>query len=522
MTLDSDVFDVVVLGTGLAQSIAAAALAKAGRTVLHLDPNEYYGGEQASLTLDELATWVSERASANSSSTSRYVASQRITYTHASATPLTPALQADRRRYALSLFPSLMPSRGALIDTLIHSDVAKYIEFKLLNGVHIAFGSSFERVPGSKEDVFKDKSISLPEKRKLMKALLFAGGEFEDDPLLAGREGEPVLSFLKSAFGLSDKLAQAIAYALAFADVDEPALPALRRARGYLRSMGRYGPSPFLVGQYGGAGEVAQGFCRACAVFGGTYILGSEGAPSDIVVGDVGEKGGAGEGAGVSLRIDAHPSPIRAKHLLAPPGFLQEPGVTRTTAHLIAIATCQPAVLRKRADESESESAVEPDDDTAVLVFPPGDGPLVRALVMGAGTGSCPPGQWVVYLSATTSGEPDPKALLAPYLARITDAVFVAAYLQHSPEPEPESEGPASEEVGAPASEAEEVSGVAAGAESTDAAPVVTLRPYAGTHTLTEGVEHEAREGARAFRALCADAFFPHEDDDDDDDDDDE
>ncbi|BEJ16852.1 hypothetical protein CspHIS471_0602530 [Cutaneotrichosporon sp. HIS471] len=479
MTLDSDVFDVVVLGTGLAQSIVAAALAKAGHSVLHLDPNEYYGGEQASLTLDELVAWAGQRADSSSSSPSTYVASQRITYSHASATPLTPALEADRRRYSLSLFPSLMPSRGELIDTLIASDVSKYVEFKLLNGVHMASGSGFERVPGSKEDVFKDKSISLPEKRKLMKALMFAAGEFEDDPLLVGKEADPIMSFLKSAFGLGDKLVQAIAYALAFADENEPALPALCRARRYFRSMGRYGPSPFLVGQYGGAGEVAQGFCRACAVFGGTYILGSEGAPSDIVVDQ-----------GVSLRISAHPTPISATHLVAPPGFLEDkPGVMRTSAHLIAI-TCQPPVLKSCGEDGV-------DDDTAVLVFPPSKGPLVRALVMGEGTGSCPRNQWIVYLSAVSDSDSDPKALLEPYLERIADdVVFVAAYLQHRPEPEPEAESKSK-------------------ANDPAQSPLVVLRPYAGTHTLTEGLDYEAREAARAFRAVCADEFFPTEEDED-------
>ncbi|TXT08340.1 uncharacterized protein COLE_05264 [Cutaneotrichosporon oleaginosum] len=473
-SLDSDKFDVVVLGTGLAQSIAAAALAKAGKSVLHLDPNEYYGGEQASLTLDELEAWATERSSSSAPATSisTYAASQRVAYSSASTTPLSPTLQADRRRYALSLFPSLMPSRGTLIDTLISSDVSKYVEFKLLNGVHISSSpSGFQRVPGSKEDVFKDKSISLPEKRKLMKALMFAGGEFEADPLLSGREAEPFLTFLKSAFGLSDKLAQALAYALAFAGETEPTLPSLRRARRYLRSMGRYGPSPFLVGQYGGAGEVAQGFCRACAVFGGTYILGPEGAPSI----EIGEE--------VTLRIGAHPSPITAKHLLAPPGFLEAPAVVRTSAHLIAIVTSLPPVLGQPEEEL--------DDDTAVLVFPPDEGPLVRALVMGEGTGSCPRGQWVVYLSADADASADPKALLEPYLARI------AADTKESGE-----EGAAEGAVSDPA----------------PSGPVVMLRPYAGAHTLTEGLDYEAREAARAFRAICTEAFFPAAEEEEDED----
>jgi GDP dissociation inhibitor len=44
--------------------------------------------------------------------------------------------------------------------------------------------------------------------------------------------------------------------------LEDPTLPALKRLRGFLRSAGRYGNSPFLIGHYGGLGELAQGFCR--------------------------------------------------------------------------------------------------------------------------------------------------------------------------------------------------------------------------------------------------------------------
>ena len=43
-----------------------------------------------------------------------------------------------------------------------------------------------KRVPGSKEEVFKDKSIGLVDKRRLMKFLMFVAGEFEDDEILKG------------------------------------------------------------------------------------------------------------------------------------------------------------------------------------------------------------------------------------------------------------------------------------------------------------------------------------------------
>lgn len=42
------------------------------------------------------------------------------------------------------------------------------------------------RVPGSKEAVFKEKRFGLLEKRRLMKFLLFAAGDFETDEILIG------------------------------------------------------------------------------------------------------------------------------------------------------------------------------------------------------------------------------------------------------------------------------------------------------------------------------------------------
>ena len=47
------------------------------------------------------------------------------------------------------------------------------------------------------------------------------------------------------------------------------ALHALHR---HLDALGRYGETAFLYPLYGSA-EVAQAFCRMCAVWGGTHIL---------------------------------------------------------------------------------------------------------------------------------------------------------------------------------------------------------------------------------------------------------
>lgn len=45
-------FDIVVVGTGFSESIIAAAASRVGKTVLHVDENEYYCGFWASFNLD--------------------------------------------------------------------------------------------------------------------------------------------------------------------------------------------------------------------------------------------------------------------------------------------------------------------------------------------------------------------------------------------------------------------------------------------------------------------------------------
>ncbi|CAM9789136.1 unnamed protein product, partial [Chrysoparadoxa australica] len=50
-------YDVVLLGTGLEQAALAGACARAGKTVLHLDRNEWYGEDCAGFSLEGLIDW---------------------------------------------------------------------------------------------------------------------------------------------------------------------------------------------------------------------------------------------------------------------------------------------------------------------------------------------------------------------------------------------------------------------------------------------------------------------------------
>ncbi|KAK4688078.1 Rab proteins geranylgeranyltransferase component A, partial [Tremellales sp. Uapishka_1] len=461
--LESDTYDVVIIGTGLAESIAAAALAKVGKTVLHLDPNEYYGGSQASLTLDELVAWSNKTTPS---------------YSKASTSALTPQLETDRRRYSLSLFPTILPSRGSLISTLISSDVSKYVSFRILDSVGLwdEESGTVRKVPGSKEEVFKDKSISLLDKRRLMKFLLFTAGEFENDQSLQGKESLPLLDFLRDTFQIPSVLASSIIYSIAHSSsASEPTLPALLRTRRYLKSLGRYGNSAFLVGQFGGAGELAQGFCRACAVHGGTYVLGPSSIPESISV---------DSDYNIQMKLPCHPRPVNARHLIASPRHLapslthpsSEQTTTTTTAHCIALLPSLPETLHAPREEADSI-------DAAVIVFPPSgeDGNVVRGLLMGEGTGSCPSGQFILYLSKTVSPDDptlSPEAILSPYLAKLsTEPLFQSYHFAHRM-----SSSPVSPSKG-----------------------IIVLDPYHGTEQLTEGLDWESEQGEKAFWGVMGD-----------------
>lgn len=49
-----DNYDIIVLGTGLTECILSGIFSVEGKKVLHMDRNDYYGGESASLNLSQV------------------------------------------------------------------------------------------------------------------------------------------------------------------------------------------------------------------------------------------------------------------------------------------------------------------------------------------------------------------------------------------------------------------------------------------------------------------------------------
>ncbi|KZT53368.1 FAD/NAD(P)-binding domain-containing protein [Calocera cornea HHB12733] len=410
-------FDVLLLGTSLPQSILAAALALSGLTLLHVDPSPSYGSSDASLTINELL--------ALSSRTPPYLNQLSLQVREDARSEL----EKRSREYALALRPMLIRSFSPLIDALTGSRLSKQCAFQLLQGLFLYSPGSPNsasspptgtesttaqgtpraiKVPASKEAVFTSP-LPLLAKRKLMRFLLWAASPtvpVEDLPELQGKEDWPLVQFLQEVFGMDQEGAGALVYAVAQrVRVSDPALPGIKAIRQHLLGTGRYGPSAYLVGHYGGAGELAQLFCRMAAVRGTPYIL--QHAVERL---ELPSKGGEG----VDLKLEGIDEVFRAQKVviepaLAPEELRGEQG--NGTAHCLAIL---------------EEIIVDEDEnfDTALLVFPPdalgehGVDRAVTCLWTGEGSKSTPYGRYAVYLSVPCdAGDArEAKALLEPYL----------------------------------------------------------------------------------------------------------
>lgn len=234
-------YDVVLIGTSLPNAILSAALSRSGYKVLHIDEADHYGGPWASLTLQELLDW--SRSSSSSSSTSaldsgtiRNVDLSFPAYPSVDAGSLPAELQRLNRHFSLSLAPALLPCKGPTIDVLVRSKVASYCTFRLLErtSVYHATPSSsslpsaevegwpLRKVPSSKEDIFKDKTMKLADKRRLMKLLQAAASststpaEQREMEQQEDRDGDQsFLHYLTDEAKLSMDLARDVAFGVA-------------------------------------------------------------------------------------------------------------------------------------------------------------------------------------------------------------------------------------------------------------------------------------------------------------------
>ncbi|XP_052075829.1 rab proteins geranylgeranyltransferase component A-like [Mytilus californianus] len=175
------------------------------------------------------------------------------------------------RKFNLDLTPKLLYCGGSMVQLLITSDIAKYCEFKTVTRMLTLLDGKLEKVPCSRADVFNSKEVSMLEKRMLMK-FLTSCAEYDKRPTdYEAFTDRPFTDYLESK-KLTKNIKHFVQHSIAMATSETLTPEGLAKTKKFLHSLGRYGNTAFLWPLYG-CGELPQGFCRMCAVFGGVYCL---------------------------------------------------------------------------------------------------------------------------------------------------------------------------------------------------------------------------------------------------------
>jgi len=311
-------FDLVVVGTGVTESIVSAAAARQGHSVLHIDPRDYYGGKWATLSWND---WDSGSFAQTPPAlitgqdgnqigffkrlaSSGEVDAEDLTWKndirdleslwYNGNSSVKAEVQCLSRRFNIDILPKVcwlfdlgprifilnqfrnlfvfylkvLMAREEVIELLIQSNVSRYLEFKCINRLMTCLlppqQNLIEPIPLSRSDIFTTNTISLVEKRRLMKFLEFVlNSETEQEH---GTEGvglsKGTFTELAEKHQLSGKVSHLLQAAmrtmddsLKLSEDDECAAFNLRfteNCRLFLQSINRYGnQTPFLWTLYG-------------------------------------------------------------------------------------------------------------------------------------------------------------------------------------------------------------------------------------------------------------------------------
>ena len=324
-------FDVIVLGTGLAESLIASSASKIGKkSVLLLDANDHYGNSFGTLTE---ARGTDETLFKGWSVPVCLTRSGAVLETHDVVTIDDDEclLASLRRKFSVDVAFKFSLGDDRLTEEVCNSEAYKYLEFKTLEKSFVCVGTSdgktngkkgefeFVPVPASRAEIFENARLSPTEKRGLMRFLKKArdvalegtgvnygrgddanapigapGTEYtldaerEDEGTFFANDGDNNSSssskntsmkafLMESPNDLSEITSDAVAHCVSFC----PSVTTKLRGRAsemlitYIRSMGKYGPETpqaGLIPLYG-SGEVAQAFCRVAAVSGAITAL---------------------------------------------------------------------------------------------------------------------------------------------------------------------------------------------------------------------------------------------------------
>ncbi|XVF23439.1 hypothetical protein REPUB_Repub13aG0038600 [Reevesia pubescens] len=358
---DPTTFNLIVIGTGLPESIIATAASFTSKSIFHLDSNPFYGSHFSSLSLTDFPSFLTSYSSSSSPSPSHSSndyhnftvldLATRPLYSSIDISNYSPhLLHQHSRKFNLNVAgPRVFFCADKSIDLMLKSGVNQYLEFKSIDATFLEDDKGNRwSVPDSRAAIFKDKSLGLMEKNQLMRFFKLVQGH------LAGEQGVTI----------SEE------------DLQSP----FPNALGALLY-------PVYV-----QGELSQAYCRHAAVIGCLY------------------DGGCYKGVRLASGQD-----IFSKKLILDPSF---------TVPLPAGSSPPHPLFSLRDDRGKvsrgiciTKTSLKPDILNFLVVYPPrsllpDQVTSIRLLQIGSNLAVCPPGMFVLYISTLCNDDDQGKKLL--------------------------------------------------------------------------------------------------------------
>ncbi|KAG9249306.1 secretory pathway rab GDP dissociation inhibitor [Calycina marina] len=389
-------YDAIVLGTGLTECILSGVLSVKGQKVLHIDKNDHYGGEAASVNIEALFKKYGN-------------------YTKGEE----PWKKYGRvNDWNIDLVPKLLMSSGELTNILVSTDVTRYLEFRQVAGSYVQQGSgpkaTVAKVPSDAGEALRSSLMGIFEKRR-MKSFIEWVGTFNVDDSTSHKGLNINTTTMKDVydkFGLEIGTRDFIGHAMALYTTDSyiteqgKAPETIERIKLYGNSVARYGKSPYIYPLYG-LGELPQGFARLSAIYGGTYMLNTsidevqyDGAKAVGISATMHDRGG-----------DSEPMKFttKAKKILGDPSYF--PGKVQVVGHVLK-AICILNHPLAGTDNSDSAQLIIPQSQV-------GRKNDIYIAVVSSAHNVCPKGYYIAIVSTISETSANHHLELAPGFERL-------------------------------------------------------------------------------------------------------
>jgi len=389
-------YDVVVLGTGLTECVLSGVLSVKGRKVLHIDRNDHYGGEAASVNIETL---FKKYGNFNKGE--------------------EPWKKYGRvNDWNIDLVPKLLMSSGKLTNILVSTDVTRYLEFKQVAGSYVQQGAGAKatvaKVPSDAGEALRSSLMGIFEKRRMKTFIEWVGTFDEADS--ASHKGLNIntctMKDVYDKFGLETSTRDFIGHAMALYQTDGyitekgRAPETIERIRLYGNSVARYGKSPYIYPLYG-LGELPQGFARLSAIYGGTYMLNTnideityDGSKAAGITATMRERGEEGEGMKFTTK---------AKKILGDPSYFLSK--VQIVGHVLK-AICILNHPLAGTDNSDSAQLIIPQSQV-------GRKNDIYIAVVSSAHNVCPKGYYIAIVSTIAEGSANHHLELAPGFERL-------------------------------------------------------------------------------------------------------